>query len=106
MLGNTKRFEYVWSWIQLWIQIGAYVAYLPSSLAMMHSCFSGSVDPTMDAIAKAKEAINKEQPMEPAMPVREASISFPPIRRTRRRAVRPTAPAEPETVVMAPPPTQ
>jgi hypothetical protein len=34
MLGNTRRFNYVWAWTRFWVTLAAYVAYVPTSLAI------------------------------------------------------------------------
>lgn len=34
-LGSTKNVDYIMAWVELWLNIAAYVAYLPSSLAIM-----------------------------------------------------------------------
>jgi hypothetical protein len=60
MLGNVRRFEYIWAWVQLWVKIGAYVAYLPSSLAISHCCFSGSLAGDFQRVELAKNAAKRD----------------------------------------------
>ena len=52
LLGNVRRFAYIWAWTQLWTKIGAYVAYLPSSLAIMHCTAGGSLEPEFANLAR------------------------------------------------------
>lgn len=60
MLGNARRFDYVWAWVRLWLQIGAYVAYVPSSLAVGHCVYSGSLDAAFRDLAEAKNVDRKK----------------------------------------------
>jgi hypothetical protein len=68
MLGSVRRFEYVWAWVQLWCRIGTYVAYLPSSLAMMHCCFSDSLEGDFKRIEQVKNERNSRLVAEPSAP--------------------------------------
>lgn len=34
LLGNTRRANYIWAWTRFWVQLAAYVAYVPTSLAV------------------------------------------------------------------------
>lgn len=55
MLGSVRRFDYILAWTKLWCKIAAYVAHVPSSLAMMHCCFSGSLDSDFAEIKRVRE---------------------------------------------------
>jgi len=55
MLGNTKRFDYIWAWTQLWIKIGAIIAYWPSSQAIMSITMSDLLDPDMLNVKRIKD---------------------------------------------------
>ena len=54
MLGNVRRFNYIWSWVQLWVKIGAYIAYLPSALAINRIVLGNGVLPELTALATIK----------------------------------------------------
>lgn len=54
MLGNVRRYEYVFAWVKLWCKIGAMVAWLPSSLSMLHCCYSGALADELAAVRQAK----------------------------------------------------
>lgn len=69
MLGSVRRFDYILAWVKLWCKIAGYVAYVPSSLAMMHCCFSGSLDNDFAEIKRVKdERVNRlaDQAPQPA----------------------------------------
>jgi len=64
MLGNTRRFDYIWQWTQLWMKIAALVAYVPASLAIMHCMPGNSLDADFEALATLKRmGLNENQPM-------------------------------------------
>jgi len=56
LLGNTRRFEYIWSWVQLWVKIAAYVSHLSPSMALMHCAVTDSLVTDMQAVRDAKNA--------------------------------------------------
>jgi len=65
MMGSVRRFDYILSWVKLWCKIAGYVGNVPSSLAIMHCCFSGSLDNDFAEIKRVKdERVNRlaEQP--------------------------------------------
>lgn len=55
MMGNVRRFNYIWAWTQLWLKIAAYVAYVPSSLALMHCVIGDSLKTEFELLARLKE---------------------------------------------------
>lgn len=54
LLGNTRRFEYVWAWVQLWVKVATYVGHLSSSLALMHCVVTDALATEMEAVRQAK----------------------------------------------------
>jgi hypothetical protein len=65
MMGSVRRFDYILAWVKLWCKIAGYVGNVPSSLAVMHCCFSGSLDNDFAEIKRVKdERVNRlaEQP--------------------------------------------
>lgn len=58
-LGNTKSFDYIMTWLQLWIRVAAYVAYLPSSLAIMRCCMTPTFDDDFLLLSKLKSHVNE-----------------------------------------------
>jgi Putative amidoligase enzyme len=52
LLGNTRRFDYIWAWTVLWTKIAAYVAYLPSSLAINHCVLASSLEPEISNVLR------------------------------------------------------
>lgn len=73
MLGNVRRFSYIWAWIKLWAHVGAYVAYLPSSLAIMHCTFGGSLNQLFADVLAAKNQ-RKDLLKSGAQEIRETRI--------------------------------
>lgn len=55
MLGNVRRFDYIYSWAKLWLKIAAYVAYLPSSLAILHCVVANSIENEINEVARLKD---------------------------------------------------
>jgi hypothetical protein len=56
MLGCTRRFEYIWAWTQLWSKIGAYIAYMSPTFALMHCGLTDSIATELEAVLRAKNA--------------------------------------------------
>lgn len=40
LLGETANAEYIQAWTLMWLKIAAYVAYVPSAMAISHVCYS------------------------------------------------------------------
>src|SRR5574343_299883 len=60
LLGNVRRFNYMWAWTQLWCKIGAIVAYCPSSLAINHCQYKLTAD--FDNVKRIKNSPTLVQP--------------------------------------------
>jgi hypothetical protein len=56
-LGNTVKFEYIWAWTNLLLKIAAYVAYLPSSLAILRCGMINSFEDDFSLLGKYKAEI-------------------------------------------------
>lgn len=54
LLGNTRRFDYIWAWVQLWLKVSALVAYVPSSLAVMHATVGKTLEADLANLAALK----------------------------------------------------
>lgn len=55
MLGNVRRFNYIWAWVQLWLKFAAFVAYVPSSLALSHLVLGSGIQSELETLAKIKK---------------------------------------------------
>ena len=66
MLGNTKRFEYIWAWTRLWIKIGTIIAFYPPSQAIMSLCISDLLDADFMEIKRIKELPENRRTNAPA----------------------------------------
>jgi len=55
MLGNTKRYEYIQAWVNLWLKIGSFVAFYPPSVAIMNCALSNGIRADIEAVRSAKE---------------------------------------------------
>lgn len=60
MLGNVRRHEYIWAWIKLWCKIAALVAYVPSSLAIQHCCYTDTLAGDFRAIEQVKSSAERK----------------------------------------------
>ena len=87
-LGHTRDAAYIWAWTKLWIKVAAYVAYLPSSLAVMRTMVDLEAD--FRALAKFKWT-HQESTAVTAV----TAVSEPPRARSRREV--PVAPVEVST---------
>jgi len=72
-LGNTASYDYISAWTVLWMKIAAFVAYLPSSLAMMRCVFSEELASDFATLAKLKSTVDESvvlpaEPPSPALP--------------------------------------
>jgi len=76
-LGNTAKFEYVWAWTNLLLKLAAYVAYLPSSLAILRCGMINSFEEDFSLLGKYKAEV-VETPMPMLEPSRVVSPSFRP----------------------------
>lgn len=66
LAGNTADSAYVMSWTRLWLKIAAYLAYVPTSLAINHCCYAGSLDANFSEVAQAYEKIKPTAPSRPS----------------------------------------
>ena len=55
MLGNTKRYEYIAAWTKFWLKIAGFVAWYPSSVAIMNCAIGEGIRQELEAIKTAKE---------------------------------------------------
>lgn len=55
MLGNVRRFNYIWAWVQLWVKFAAFVAYCPTSLALNHLMLGSGIQSELETLAKIKK---------------------------------------------------
>jgi hypothetical protein len=97
LLGNTRRFEYVWAWTQLWVKMAAYVCHLHPTFAFSHCVITDSIAAEMDAVLQAKNAVtNPDKTAEQREhPPEEINVTRSTIRRPGdRRQARPTTPME------------
>ena len=60
LMGNTNNPEYTLAWVMLWIKIAAYVAYLPTSLAILRCAATGSVSADLAAVTSLKNQYDTE----------------------------------------------
>lgn len=56
LLGNTRRFDYVWAWINLWLFIAGHISSTDSSRAIMGLTAGNVMKPYLDAVYRAKTA--------------------------------------------------
>jgi len=54
MLGNTRRFSYIWSWIQLWMKVAAYIAYFNPTFSFMHTVVTDSISTELENVNREK----------------------------------------------------
>jgi hypothetical protein len=103
LLGNTRRFEYVWAWVQLWVKVATYVGHLNSSLSLMHCAVTDSIATEMDAVRAAKNSAvaseriieSQEHASEPAHAETSVRPMPRPSLRTPRVPVTPIMPVSP-----------
>lgn len=60
LLGNTNNPEYALAWVLLWLKIAAYVAYLPSSLAILRCIATGSIASELNDVITLKNQYDTE----------------------------------------------
>lgn len=91
LLGNTRRFDYIWSWVQLWVKIAAYVSHLSPSMALMHCAITDSLATEMEAVTTARNSAgasdriveSNEEASEPIRPSRPMPRAPQPLRTPR-----------------------
>jgi len=54
LLGNTRRFNYIWAWTRFWVRVAAYIAYVPTSLAVAQLTIG--LDKMLEEVRAAKAA--------------------------------------------------
>lgn len=59
LLGETANAEYVQAWTLMWLKIAAYVAYVPSAMAISHICYSDALVPDLSALQSAYKNYSK-----------------------------------------------
>ena len=86
MLGNTRRFTYIWHWVQLWVKIAALIAYVPPELAISHCVLSSTLKTDMEGLLAIKEGRKEfgkdgatekpsKKPAKPAEPVEVSNVN-------------------------------
>lgn len=59
MLGNVRRFNYIWAWTQLWVKVASYVAYLPTEQAINQLIVCNAVRTEMETLQRIKQENQK-----------------------------------------------
>jgi hypothetical protein len=81
LLGETANAEYVQAWTLMWLKIAAYVAYVPSAMAISHICYSDTLVPDLNALQSAYKNYSKvtapvTNPLNTVRPVTEDDNPF------------------------------
>lgn len=99
LLGNTRRADYAWAWVQMWTRIAAYIAYLPTTFAMMHCVVTGSISSDWERV-KSKKSGSEDN----ANSIRNAPTTVDNTLRTveANPILRPIAPTSPTSLAPTP----
>jgi hypothetical protein len=77
LLGETADPDYVERWTRLWLTIAGYVAFVPSSLAIMHCSLGNSLLPLVDEVSKSLALFENPTVLAPASSYPRAEAPAP-----------------------------
>ena len=77
LLGNVRRYDYIWAWTSMWLKMAAYCAFYPPTLAIAH-CTGVTMKRDMELVAQAKSNATRSttQTPDPSTPSTRRSVTF------------------------------